>query len=117
MKQTLNKDTFRFLMNQIRPDNFSYEGQGILFDYLEQYEEETGEQIEFDPIAFCCEYTEADFNEVANDYLDDDIEEQLMEDCEGLDEEETAQKVAEYLSEKTTVLGITSDNQIIFQQF
>jgi hypothetical protein len=117
MKKTLTKDTFRFLMNQIRPDNFSYEGQGVLFDYLEEYEDATGKQIEFDPIAFCCEYAEAHFDEVANDYLGDDIEEQLMEDCEGLDEEETAQKIAEYLSDKTTVLGITSDNQIIFQQF
>jgi hypothetical protein len=113
MKQTLNKDTFRFLMNQIRPENFSYEGQGFLFDYFEEYENYSDEQIEFDPIAFCCEFSEAHFDEVANNVLGDDIEQQLMEDCEGLDEEETAKKVAEYLSEKTTVLGITSDNKII----
>jgi hypothetical protein len=116
MKQTLTKDMFRFQMNQIRPDNFSYEGQGVLFDYFEQYEDDIGEQIEFDPIAFCCEYAEADFQEIANE-LDDDITDQLTEDCIGLDEAETAQKVAEYLREKTTVLGITSDNQIIYQQF
>ena len=38
--------------------NFSYEGKRALFDYLEDYEESTGEKIEFDPIALCCEYTE-----------------------------------------------------------
>lgn len=115
MKQTLTKDMFRFQMNQIRPDNFSYEGQGILFDWFEQYEDDTGEQIEFDPIAICCDYIEADFNEVANE-LDED-EEELTQECYGLDEEETAQLIADKLAEKTTVLGITSENQIIYQQF
>lgn len=112
MKQTLNKDTFRFLMYEIRPDNFSYEGLGILFDYFEQYEEDTDDQIEFDPIAFCCEYAESDPQEIAND-LDFDED----EPCHGMDEEETAQFIADKLSEKTTVLGITSDNQIVYQQY
>jgi len=31
-----------------------------LFDHLENYEEETGEQVEFDPIALCCDYSEYD---------------------------------------------------------
>lgn len=115
MKQTLNKDQFRFLFDQIRPNNFSYEGQGILFDWLEQLEDDLGEELEFDPIAFCCDYTEADFQEVANE-LDED-EDELTEECYGLDEEETAQLIADKLSEKTTVLGITSDNAIIYQNF
>jgi hypothetical protein len=29
-----------------------------LFDYLEEYEESTGEDIEFDMVALCCDYTE-----------------------------------------------------------
>ena len=41
-----------------RENNFSYWGRIALFEYFEQYEEDTGEQIEFDPIAICCEYTE-----------------------------------------------------------
>ena len=39
-------------------NNFSYEGKIALFNYLEEYEEETGEKIEFDLIALCCDYTE-----------------------------------------------------------
>lgn len=115
MKQTLTKDMFRFQMDQIRPNCFSYEGLGVLFDYFEQYEDDTGEQIEFDPIAICCEYSEADFQEVVNE-LDED-EDELAQECYGLDEAETAQLIADKLADKTTVLGITSDNQIIYQQF
>jgi len=41
-----------------RKDNFSYHGKIALFDYFEQLEEDMGENIEFDCIAICCEYTE-----------------------------------------------------------
>lgn len=59
MKQIIGfcdfQDTFRFMD---RSDNFSYEGKKALFEYLEEYEEATGEEIELDIIALCCEYTE-----------------------------------------------------------
>jgi hypothetical protein len=41
-----------------RDENFSWGGKHALFDYLEEYEEETGEPIELDVIALCCDYTE-----------------------------------------------------------
>lgn len=59
MKQTLTKDMFRFQMNQIRPDNFSYEGLGFLFDYLEMCDSE----LEFDPIAICCDFSQCSLDE------------------------------------------------------
>jgi hypothetical protein len=49
-----------FKKSDIYKNNFSYYGLVALFDYLEEYEETTGEEIEFDPIALCCEYTEFD---------------------------------------------------------
>jgi DNA-directed RNA polymerase sigma subunit (sigma70/sigma32) len=111
MKMTLSKDEFRFQMNQIRPDNFSYEGQGMLFDFLEEIDED----MELDVIAICCDFTESNFQEVANE-LDED-EDEITEECYGLDEDETAQKIAEYLENKTTVLGVTSDNSIVYLNF
>lgn len=51
-----------------RKDNFSYEGLKALFEYLEEYEDSTGEQIELDVIAICSEYTEYDSFE---DFTDD----------------------------------------------
>ena len=64
MKQTLTKDMFRFQMNQIRPDNFSYEGQGELFDYLDEMDSE----LEFDPIAICCDFSQCSLDEFLQAY-------------------------------------------------
>tara|TARA_R110002096_G_scaffold192336_1_gene373908 strand:- start:340 stop:639 length:300 start_codon:yes stop_codon:yes gene_type:complete len=58
MKNTINIYDFKRWFEEHRPNNFSYEGLNQLFEYLEEYEDSTGEQIEFDPIALCCEYTE-----------------------------------------------------------
>ena len=41
-----------------RSDNFSRSGLRALFDYLEQLENDTGEQIELDVIGLCCDFTE-----------------------------------------------------------
>tara|TARA_R110000764_G_scaffold231990_1_gene323947 strand:+ start:371 stop:670 length:300 start_codon:yes stop_codon:yes gene_type:complete len=60
MKETIDVYTFRRWFEEHRPNNFSYTGLASLFDYLEEYEGFSGEQIEFDPIALCCEYTEYD---------------------------------------------------------
>lgn len=60
MKTTINFYDFSRWFEQHRPNNFSRAGLQGLFDYLEEYEDSTGETIEFDPIALCCEYTEYD---------------------------------------------------------
>jgi hypothetical protein len=59
MKETVNFCDFLDRFNDYdRSDNFSYAGKQALFDYLEQYEEETGTELELDIIALCCEFTE-----------------------------------------------------------
>jgi hypothetical protein len=49
-----------------REDNFSYEGRKALYEYFTDMEYD-GFEIEYDPIAVCCEHTEFDdiyeFNE------------------------------------------------------
>jgi hypothetical protein len=72
MKKTINFYEFSRWFEEHRPNNFSYEGRKALFDYLEEYEDGTGEEIEFDPIALCCEYTEyEDLNEFKVNYTCD----------------------------------------------
>jgi len=56
--ETLNQYQFVDNFKAIRPDNFTYEGLQAIFSYLEDFSEDIGEDIEFDPIAICCEYTE-----------------------------------------------------------
>lgn len=41
-------------------NNFSIDGAKALQAYLEEYSEETGEPVDFDPIAWCVEFTEYD---------------------------------------------------------
>ena len=49
-------------------NNFSYDGLEALFRYLDEMSEDTGEDIEFDPIALCCEFSEYSLEEFNNDY-------------------------------------------------
>lgn len=62
---TLNKDQFRFQMQQIRPDNFSWEGLGELFDYFDGMDPE---QIEYDPIGICCDFSQCSLEEFEQAY-------------------------------------------------
>ena len=60
MKDTITQFSFCdwFLKSAERKNQFSYHGLLALFAWYEQYEEDTGEEIELDPIGFCCEYSE-----------------------------------------------------------
>jgi hypothetical protein len=51
--------------------DFSYEAKNALFNYLESYEESTGEKIELDVIALCSEFTEwSSCTEAASEYFE-----------------------------------------------
>ena len=63
-----------------RGDQFSYKGLIALFDHLEFVEDNTGEPIELDIVALCCEYAEYEnLKEFQNDYGD---EYESLEDIE-----------------------------------
>jgi len=80
MKSTVSLSDFRDAF-QIRKENFSYEGLEALFNYLEDYEEGTDEEIELDPIAFCCDFCEYEnLAEFQQDYNADDYK--TLEDVE-----------------------------------
>ena len=51
MKTNINFFEFRNWFEKNRPNNFSKAGVVALWEYLEGYEEDTGEELEFDPIA------------------------------------------------------------------
>lgn len=80
MKTTINKCDFVDAFHAMdRRDNFNPKGLETLFDYLEQFEEDIGEEIELDVIALCCEYTQyANLKELQSEHSDiesfDDLE-------------------------------------------
>jgi len=94
MKQTINFHQFQDSFS-IRPNSFSYEGLKALYDYLVEYEEATGEDLELDPIAFCCEFTEFENLE--------DFQDQYSDDYESIEE----------IEDQTTVIRTDGDGFII----
>ena len=109
MKNTINFTDFTdAFLNMNRQEQFTYEGKKALFEYLEEYEESTGEEVELDVIALCCEYSEySDIEELFNEYtnLFDDEFEAYEEDS-----------IVEEFNNRTMVLNITGGGYII-QQF
>ena len=100
MKTTVNFYTFRDAFKAIRPDNFTSEGLSVLWDYLEEYEESCGEELELDVIALCCDFNEDSTSNIASDY---------RIDVEGLDEDEITEAVREYLEDEGVLIGEVED--------
>jgi hypothetical protein len=100
MKTTISRYDFeRAFIDADRKENFSYEALGLLFDYFESYEEETGQEIELDVIAICCEYSEDNPDDIIANY---------SIDVEGMDEDEKIDAVRDYLNDNTTLVGETA---------
>lgn len=59
MKITINFNDFEARFQRYgRGEQFSYEGLQALFDWLEDFESDTGEDMEFDVIGLCCDFAE-----------------------------------------------------------
>jgi hypothetical protein len=108
MKITVSVYDFRDAFIKLRPDNFTYSGLTVLFDYFEEIESDTGEEIELDVIAICCEYAEDTAQGIAENY---------GIDVEGLDdEEEITERVIDHLIDEGAFIG-ESDAGIVYRQF
>jgi len=99
MKDTITLNTFRDEMIK-EEHGFSWEGATALFDYLVELEEDTGEEMEFDPIAFRC-----DFSEYEN----------LQEVLEGCSIDYV--KNMKDLKDQTQVIEVSGTQRIIIQEF
>lgn len=102
MKTTVSFYQFREQFRiQGRESQFSRDALSALFDYIEELESDTGEEIELDVIGLCCDYAEyADALDAAKAY-----------NWEGEDEDEAL----EWLRDRTTVIEFSGG--IIIGQF
>ena len=104
---TLDKHDFADAFKRYnRQDNFSHEGLEVLFDYLDQISDDTGEPIELDVVGLCCEYYESSTEELIESYnieidLDSCIDAQDQDEVEEIKRE----AVREYLEKNTSVCG------------
>ena len=111
MKQTIsNVYQFRDAFRAIRPDNFSYTGLAALWDYLESFEDDTGEELEFDAVGFCCDFSEESPEDIAR-YYSDDISRFCDSECNG----DVVQAVQEYLEYNGAFVGFGDDGTIVYR--
>lgn len=121
MKQTVNEWDFKEAFRQAgREENFSDKGLSALFKEFEDYEDSTGEEIELDVIAICCDYAEysnfAEFNANYKVLDDDEIAELLEEnDIEDIDDIEV-DMVFDTISWNTILIPV-DDYSFIIQNY
>ena len=109
MKQTVNFNQFVDAFNNAgRQDQFSYEALQAIFEYITDYEQDSGEEIELDVIAICCDWTESTISDLIND---NDID---WADCEN--DDEILDNVMIYLECETTAIALDNGN-IVYVNF
>jgi hypothetical protein len=106
MKTTVNQSAFiDAFRTHDRYEQFGYAALSSLFDYLEQLEDDSGEEIELDVIALCCDYSVDTVEDIASNY---------SIDIEGMDEDESRDAVVEYLNDNTSVIDSDCDGKILY---
>ena len=91
-----------------RGEQFSYDGLEVIFDYIESYEQDAGEQIELDVIALCCEWAEDTVENIIRNY---------SIDCDDVDDDAIQNYVIEYLEDNTAHAMATDAGDIVYVQF
>lgn len=114
MKQTVNFSTFVDAFRAYdRYGSFGYDGLRVIFDYLEEYEDSTGEEIELDVVAICCDYNLMHWSDIAQEYR---IDLSHINDADDDYDEQAEEAVIDYLNDNTMVLGQCAAG-IVFQCF
>ena len=112
MKQTVNFTAFVDAFHSYdRYNQFGYIALRALFDYMEELEEETGEEFELDVIALCCDWTRYDSAvDACSEYAASGVD-------TGLDAEEAEEQCLEWLRDNTQVIETGSGNEILVMAF
>ena len=108
MKTTVYFSGFCDYFHKIRPDNFSYEGLRVLFDYIADIDNSCGQESELDVIGLCCDFAESDWITIAADYS--------IELDKNQSEDEQKVQVLDFLADQGVLIGET-DNSIVYRQF
>jgi hypothetical protein len=112
MKTTISLYDFRDAFHQAgRSNQFSHDGLRVLFEYLEEYEDSTGSEVELDVIGLCCEFSEETPEEIAENYG------YAFDEDENEDEDTRRNAILQFLNDRTTVCGYTKDGSIVYQAF
>ena len=98
-------------------DIFSYDGLVLLFDWLEELEEQSEFEYELNVVGICNDFSEMSLDDVVQAYdikhYDDDVDFYW----DDLTDEERVVIVADYLCSKTSFIGYTDNKTFVFAQW
>ena len=98
MKKTIDFSDFVDGFQKMgRGNQFSHDGLKLIFDYLQEIDE----NMEFDMIAICCNFTESTLDDINNDF---DKNFKFL------------WYARKFLEEQTNVIGVTNDS-IVYENF
>jgi len=101
MKTTLSNSHAAEILANDENSSFSRLGAYALVDYLEQMEEDCGEEIEFCHIAIRCDYSEYEsLQEWAHEHFSNALEELGFDETEENDDEQVDEKIREYIQDR-----------------
>ena len=107
MKQTINEYQFIEGFRAMRPDQFSVPALRALFAHLEELENDIGQDIEFDVIAICCDYSELTLEDINREHIEYTGDEPF----------DNLKDASAYMEEHTTVIPVEDSETIIIQNF
>ena len=109
MRQTVSVYDFRDAFHRMdRKDQFSYEGLGALYEYLEECDPD----MELDVIAICCDFTQCSLSEFEHSYSES------LEIYFDTPEEDKKQIIIDYIESNGCWYALVEDDQeIVFQNF
>lgn len=99
MKTTISRNDFirAFKNDDNYKDQFSSKALNLIFDYLQEIDE----NMDFDMIAICCNFTESTLDDINNDF-DKNFK--------------SLSAARKFLEEQTNVIGVTNDS-IVYENF
>lgn len=115
MKTTLSTTEYAHRLIDDENANWSRAGAFAICEYLEELEEDTGEEIEFCPVAIRCDYAQyADLEEWAEEQFGENLKNEFNLDDDFL-EDEFEDKIREFIRDRGTLLEF--DGGIIVSSF
>ena len=120
MKMTVDAETMFRVFRKISKDIYSYTGLETLLDYYDEIDPD----VEFDPIAICCDCSEfgencaLSFNDLINDYrylypADEWLDDNALTEPE-FGSDLYLDSLIERLEDYTTILRVPNGNVIVF---
>jgi len=105
MKTTLTTTEAAHRLIDDKNANWTWDGALALVEYLEELEEDTGEEIEFCPVAIRCDYSQyADLEDWALEQWGSDNAAREALDCEDQDQDVIEDQIREYIRDRGTLL-------------